>query len=291
MTYFAFLAIFVGIPTAILSLITIVDYMRGKWMPSGFTAFKPITVIIALMIIAFVYTTPWDNYLVATRVWYYNPDLVTGIIFWYVPLEEYVFFLVLPVLAGLFTILLMRYLPMNTSPFKPSDGLRFRKWFTAVMFILWVASVFVFIASATTTIWDPLKYLSITMSWFMIPIMIQTAFGGDILLRHWRVVLSSIVIIGGYLSWADSLAILASTWTIAPNFSLPILIGGVLPFEEAFFFFMVTTLCVMGLVLVLAHESQERAIAWVKTLERYQALRPLSARLVNILNPEKSVQS
>jgi hypothetical protein len=104
-------------------------------------------------------------------------------------------------------------------------------------------------------------------------------------------VLSSIMIIGGYLSWADSLAILASTWTIAPNFSLPILIGGVLPFEEAFFFFMVTTLCVMGLVLVLAHESQERAIAWVKTLERYQALRPLSARLVNILNPEKSVQS
>ena len=29
--------------------------------------------------IAVVYTTHWDNYLVATRVWWYDPALVSGI--------------------------------------------------------------------------------------------------------------------------------------------------------------------------------------------------------------------
>jgi lycopene beta-cyclase len=279
MTYFEFLAIFVGIPIAILSIITIVDYRRGKWLPSVFGSWKPVTVLIGLMVVAFAYTTPWDNYLVATGVWYYNRDLVTGIIFWYVPLEEYVFFLVLPIMAGLFTLLLMRYLPVNPKALNLVSGLRFRVGLTAVLFVLWVVSVGIFIASATTTEWDMFKYLSITLSWALIPIMIQTTFGADILLRHWRVVLPSIVVIGGYLSWADSLAILATTWSIAPQYSLPIMIGGVLPFEEAFFFFIVTTLCVMGLTLVLAQESQERALRLTIWAERFAILRPFAQRL------------
>jgi lycopene cyclase domain-containing protein len=279
MTYFEFLAIFVGIPIAILSVITILDYRRGKWLPSVFGAWKPLTVLTGLMIVAFAYTTPWDNYLVATGVWYYNRDLVTGIIFWYVPLEEYVFFLLLPVMAGLFTLLLMRYLPINPTSLNPVSGLRFRVVLTGILFVLWILSVGIFIASATTTEWDMFKYLSITLSWALIPIMLQTAFGADILLRHWRVVLPSVIVIGGYLSWADSLAILATTWSIAPQYSLPIMIGGVLPFEEAFFFFTVTTLCVMGLTLVLAQESQERALQWAIWAERFAILRPFAQRL------------
>jgi lycopene cyclase domain-containing protein len=62
-------------------------------------------------VIAVVYTTPWDNYLVATGVWWYDPQLVTGLVLGWVPIEEYTFFIVQPILAGLWLLMLMRYLP------------------------------------------------------------------------------------------------------------------------------------------------------------------------------------
>jgi lycopene beta-cyclase len=51
--------------------------------------------------IAFTYTTPWDNYLVANGIWWYGPDRVIGTI-GYVPVEEYLFFLLQPFLTGMF---------------------------------------------------------------------------------------------------------------------------------------------------------------------------------------------
>lgn len=44
------------------------------------------------VVLAVVYTAPWDNYLVATGVWSYNPGLVTGVTLGWVPIEEYTFF-------------------------------------------------------------------------------------------------------------------------------------------------------------------------------------------------------
>ena len=55
----------------------------------------------AVALIAFVYTTPWDNYLVASGVWGYGPERVVGVI-GYVPIEEYLFFILQPLLTGSF---------------------------------------------------------------------------------------------------------------------------------------------------------------------------------------------
>jgi len=46
-----------------------------------------------------VYTTPWDNYLIWRDVWHYGTDRVVGTI-GYVPVEEYLFFLLQPILTG-----------------------------------------------------------------------------------------------------------------------------------------------------------------------------------------------
>jgi len=54
----------------------------------------------AIAAVALVYTTPWDNYLVWSGVWSYGQDRVLGTI-GYVPVEEYLFFLLQPLLAGL----------------------------------------------------------------------------------------------------------------------------------------------------------------------------------------------
>ena len=105
----------------------------------------------------------------------------------------------------------------------------------------------------------------------LIPVLIQLAFGADILWRHRWKVLTAITVTTLYLSYADALAIGSGTWTIDPQQSLQMYLGGVLPVEEFIFFLLTNTLVVFGMTLVLAEESQPRAEA----LERYALLRPL----------------
>ncbi|MCU0512105.1 MAG: lycopene cyclase domain-containing protein [Anaerolineae bacterium] len=271
MTYFTFLAIFLGIPMALLSFITIRDYRRGKWVPAALHAWRPWVVILALCLVALIYTTPWDNYLVATGVWWYDPALVTGIVIGWVPIEEYTFFIVLPIFTGLFALLLMRYLPIN--PVK-ADSVRIRVVATAVTFLVWVASVVLLVLTfVNPEQFKPGTYLALELSWALIPILIQLAFGADILWRHRGIVFGSIFVTTFYLCVADFIAIDSGTWTIDPAQSLQWYIGGVLPIEEVVFFLIVNVLVVMGLVLVQAEESQARAIALTG---RYQFLRPVT---------------
>ncbi|MCA9887208.1 MAG: lycopene cyclase domain-containing protein [Anaerolineae bacterium] len=256
MTYFAFLAIFLGIPIAVLSLRTITDYHRGHWMPAALNAFKPWLVLLGLCIVAFLYTTPWDNYLVATSVWWYDPLLVNGLVLGYVPIEEYTFFLVQPIMTGLFTLWLMRTLPLNP---QPADRPAVRKWATSIVGLIWLASLILLVLSLTTDAFKPGTYLALELSWALIPVLIQLAFGADILARHWRVIFAGIAIPTLYLSFADAIAINTGTWTIDPAQSTHILLGGILPIEEFVFFLLTNTLVVLGLTLVLAEESLPRA--------------------------------
>lgn len=262
MSYFGFLLQFLGIPIFILSIITIIDYGRGKWMPPALSAFQPWRVLLGICLLAFVYTTPWDNYLVASRVWWYDPNLVTGIVFGYVPIEEYTFFIVQPVMTGLFFLLLVRYLPLN--PLLANQP-NLRRIATIIGLLFWLTSTIILILSHIHPVFAPFTYISLTLSWALIPIVIQLAFGADIFLRHWLSILLGIAIPTLYLSWADSLAINSGTWTINPEKSLNIFLGS-LPLEEALFFLITNTLVVVGICLVLAEESQSRAQNFLKAI-------------------------
>jgi lycopene beta-cyclase len=88
--------------------------------------------------------------------------------------------------------------------------------------------------------------------------MLQTFFGGDILWHHRRLVVAVILISTAYLGIADSIAINAGTWTINPDKTLGLYLGGVLPVEELLFFFVTNILIGFGMTLVLAKESQQR---------------------------------
>jgi lycopene cyclase domain-containing protein len=103
MTYILFLFLFVCLPLVGLGLA-----LRGSLRR------QHLTMLIVLATIAVVYTTPWDNYLVATRVWYYNPQLVLNVLLGYVPIEEYAFFILQTFLVGLFALWLWRrYYPAD----------------------------------------------------------------------------------------------------------------------------------------------------------------------------------
>src|ERR671919_519557 len=123
MSYFGFLFRFLVIPIVVFVALTYWDNKRGKQM-YGFCHGSAVWMGIAIhILLAVVYTTPWDNYLVATGVWYYNPELVTGIVLGYVPIEEYTFFVLETILSGLWWSFLARRLAPPSSNFKSNKPL------------------------------------------------------------------------------------------------------------------------------------------------------------------------
>ena len=185
----------------------------------------------------------------ATGVWYYNPALISGILLGYVPLEEYTFFVLQTILVGLWWGLLASALtPIRK--FQPSALLR--RAASLSVGLLWFISASVFLSG-----WKPGTYLSIILFWALPPILLQLIFGADIL-WHFRKLLAAVVLpIGVYLSWADLLAITATTWAIHPAQSLGIFLGR-LPLEEGIFFFITIILTTFGVTLLLAPESRSR---------------------------------
>ncbi len=99
MTYPLFLLIYLVIPILLLGF-----FLHREWRQSWWLRAVAFTITLALL-----YTTPWDNYLVATQVWYYDPARVWNIILGWVPLEEYLFFVLQTILTGLLVAALLKW--------------------------------------------------------------------------------------------------------------------------------------------------------------------------------------
>ena len=251
MTYFTFLALFVGIPIVLLLGVAWWDGRSGRRRPAALANWPVAGGILLHALIALVYTTPWDNYLVATRVWWYDPALVTGIVFGWVPIEEYTFFILQPIMPAQTLTALARRLPATTA--LSAEGGRMRGIGLALLGLVWLTSVGILWSG-----WQPGTYLALELVWALPPIALQWGFGGDILWRNWRLVLLALVPLTLYLAGADAIAIGAGTWTIDPAQSTGLLLGGILPIEEFLFFGLTNTLVTFGLVLVWAKESGAR---------------------------------
>lgn len=258
MTYFGVLIQFIVPPLFILALLTYIDRKRSRVMPPTLRTWPPLNVLFALVIVAIVYTTPWDNYLVATGVWWYDPQLVTGIVLGWVPIEEYTFFVLQTLLTGLWFIWLAVRLPnaaetnVHHRPehFPNLSALRIIS--TIITALLWLAATGLLLSG-----WPPGTYLALEAVWALLPILLQCGLGGDILWRHKRLIFWSLLPTTLYLCLIDALAIRSGTWTIDPAQSLQFYIGG-LPLEEIVFFLITNTLVVFGLTLILDRQSRTR---------------------------------
>lgn len=275
MTYAGFLAAFVGLPLAALAWWTWRDARAGRRLPAALRGFPPAAVIAGHVAVAVAYTTPWDNYLVATGVWYYDPakiarDWVLG----YVPLEEYAFFVLQTVAVGLWLLAWLKRLPAApgdvTSPAdaapgaRPADDAPAAR--PAARFAV-ATVVAAMAAGAGAALWlgaGPWRYMSLVVAWALPPIAFQLAFGGDLLWRHRRAVGLAITSATLYLAAADTLAIRDGVWTIAPGSSTGWLLPGGLPIEELVFFAVTNILVGFGVTLVLATASRERARRWLR---------------------------
>ena len=255
MTYFGFLLRFLIPPIVVLALIAAWDARRGRRLPTDLGLLNPWLVLAIHAAVAVIWTTPWDNYLVATRVWWYDPALVSGVILGWVPLEEYIFFVLETVLAGLWLLVLAVRMAPPARPFDPAArAARRARWGGTAL----AAALLLLGAGLLAAGYRPATYLALTLVWIAPPLLLQAAFGGDILWQHRKLALATLLPAWLYLCAADFVAIGLGTWIIAPGQSVGIAAGH-LPLEEIVFFFATNAVLTGGMVLMLARESGPRA--------------------------------
>lgn len=266
MTYFGFLLRFVCIPIVIFLVIAWWDHRNEKVIPN-FRNGRAVWIAIGIhVLLAVLYTTPWDNYLVATKVWYYNPKLVTGLVLGYVPIEEYTFFVVETILAGLWWWFLARRLSQPIATFQANKRIVYGS--AIGLIVTWLIFTYLFFFGA-----EKWTYLSITLFWALPAILPQLLFGADILWHYRKLVFWAILIPGTYLSLMDIIALKETTWSISPAQTTGVLFFGILPLEEVVFFFITNILITFGMTLLLANVSEGRFAEIKQQVESWKAKR------------------
>lgn len=217
-----------------------------------------------LPLIAFVYTTPWDNYLVFREVWTYPPERVLGRV-GYVPYEEYAFFVLQTLISGLFLLWLLRRSGASAAT-APAAGLV--RWGGAAL-LMALALVGALCLREERTL-----YLGLILAWAMPVLAGQWAFGGDLILGRARTFWAAVLLPTLYLWFTDAFAIWQGIWHISERYTVG-LYAGPLPFEEALFFLVTNLLVVTGLMLFLhplARERLRRATVYLKPWLGFAAL-------------------
>lgn len=188
-----------------------------------------------MVVLAVIYTTPWDNYLVATGVWDYGTDRVIGTIGW-VPIEEYLFFVLQPLLTGMWYFTIRGPVADTTAP--SSAG--------RVGLIIALAMI---VAGAVALTTEQGRYLGLIVLWAAPVVLLQWGVGASYLWAHRGEVLLGIGIPTVYLWICDRIAIGLGIWEISSKHTTGWHLFG-LPIEEAVFFLMTNLMVVQGLALV-----------------------------------------
>jgi len=202
----------------------------------------------------------------ASSVWY-DTDKVIGRI-GYVPIEEYAFFVLQSLMMGLWMHTLNAWLPKPQGA--PPNNPRFRYLNTGVLFVAWLVCWYLLLFGG-----EQWTYFGLILTWAIFPIMIQTFFGADILWHRRGLIFVGILTGTSYLATADAIAIDLQIWTINPDKTLSILLGGVLPKEEALFFLVTNILIVLAMTFTLEQESFRRLDATLKTLRLRHPNKPI----------------
>ncbi|MEM6289601.1 MAG: lycopene cyclase domain-containing protein [Bacteroidota bacterium] len=226
MTYLQFHLVFIAPPLVALALAQ--PRGMGRWWP-----------VPAMCITAFVWTTPWDNYLVANEIWTYPPGRVLATI-GYVPVEEYAFFLLQPILTGLWyrIVRARRALGPGTPSRTPHVvGAAVFGALTLLGAVLWARG-------------GHGLYLGLIVAWACPILAGMWWLDGARLAARWRLLAVAGVPPTLYLWAADWYAITqAGIWHITDATRTGWELAG-LPMEEALFFAVTNLLVVQGLTML-----------------------------------------
>lgn len=246
MSYLAFLLVWIVPPIVLLA------GMRRP--PLGGVGGKRAWWSLALTcVVALVWTTPWDNYLVWRGVWNYGSGRIVGTI-GYVPVEEYAFFLLQPLLTGLLLYRILERVPPVPSP--AGGAMRAAKFVVDDVpntRILGVAIAALFSVIGIYLLARPSEdgtYLGLILAWAMPVIGGLWLYAGHHFWAWRRALLGALVPATVYLWIADGYAIAHGIWSISNRYSFDLDPLG-LPVEEAVFFAVTNVLSVLGTMLFL----------------------------------------
>lgn len=228
MTYLGFHFLFILPPIVLLAV-------RQRSLPADRRRWLH---LFAVLLIALVYTTPWDNYLVWRGVWSYGADRVIGTI-GYVPIEEYMFFILQPILTGLWLYQVIERTGADAHVGAGSTRARIG----GTLFYGLAA-----VAGGLLLSTRPGTYMGLILAWAAPVLALQWAYAGHVVAARRRTFLLAVAVPTLYLWIVDGIAIHLGIWRIAPEYTLG-LEAGPLPLEEATFFLVTNLLVVQGILL------------------------------------------
>lgn len=205
----------------------------------------PASALALVAVLAFIYTLPWDHLLIRWGVWGYPPGRVAATIFG-VPLEECAFFLIQPVLAGSWTVVLARIggAALRAGP-RIASGRAVSAWSPVGA----AAGLAVTAAGAGLLLRTETLYLGMILAWSGPVLALQWGLAGRLLLRQLRLLILAVAAASIYLWIADRIAIGAEIWHISETYTTGFVPLG-LPVEEAVFFLVTNVLVVQGLLML-----------------------------------------
>lgn len=239
MTYSLFHLIFILPPILLLAL-------QQPQPLAGVGGRKAGLSLLLIAAVAFIYTTPWDNYLIWRDVWHYGRDRVIGTV-GYVPIEEYLFFVLQPILTGLW---LYRLLAHTEEPGEVKSSLAANIGGA----IIWAG---LGLAGGWLLQRDFGVYLGLILVWASPILALQWLVGGAQLWVRKRLWLTATLVPTLYLWIADRIAIGQGIWSISEVYTTGLHLFG-LPIEEATFFLVTNFLVVQGLLLLLVFSKADK---------------------------------
>lgn len=244
MTYRAFLAV-VLLPLAVCAAVPLAIRYHRVTPGQQAEIRRGLVLTGVLAVVAVVWTSPWDRWLIVHGVWGYPPGSVIGTVA-QVPVEEYVFMVGQTALTGCWTFFVTDGSPHPLR--EPVGGWRRRASCAG-----WLAAA---VMGLLLTAWGPALYLGAILFWFGPPLALQAAAGADVLQVELPRRLAGLA--PTPLLWAaDALAIHAGAWHISTSHTLGWDPVG-LPVEEAVFFLTTNLLVVNSVVLVRSPTVRER---------------------------------
>ncbi|MEM6886397.1 MAG: lycopene cyclase domain-containing protein, partial [Verrucomicrobiota bacterium] len=208
MTYLYFHLVF------ILPVIFVFWYLRRMERQSDLPLQK--TGIAILAIIALTYTTPWDNYLVASKIWTYGEGRVLdSLVIGYVPIEEYMFFILQPIMTGTFLLLMAQRHRKGCDAFAQPLARGKASLLGASVYLL----ISLFGVICLTLLTEKFTYLGLILTWACPVLAFQWGYGGGTLWQHRKLLQEAVLFPTFYLWVVDLIAIEWRIWHILPETS------------------------------------------------------------------------
>lgn len=208
-------------------------------------------VLLLLCIVVVVATFPWDNWAVSKKIWEFPEDRV-----WFrvrkLPIEEVAFFVIETLEVAGCTIAFLGIIPPNHSLSDNASPVAITSTTMIGVLIVGVLTAVLYKPLARLRANRPSSTYAVHLLYWISPLLIvQWVIGAEVLALHVVPMLLATTLIGTYLTAVDVYAVRRGIWFFDEKQVGSVRLFGVLPWEEAAFFYLTSLLVAQSTVLLV----------------------------------------